>query len=198
MCGHTRSENYYQPVSHDHNRWQECGQFWCQMVSIIRGKVTLFLTSIRFYHLVNHMFLLATDSVIIIWIALYEYDYDVVFRKKLSYSYFTRIKIRVDTTLYQYDLVCIRPEKIKWGRISYLLVFVPYNFNSYSYWSYRIRPRIRYDLIRPGRISDPWSWPGIWFFLYMLNLDLAARFLPHNLCDIKIRKKRKIEIFRIH
>ena len=41
---------------------------------------------------------------------------------------------------------------------SYLLVFVPYNFYSYSFWSYRtrIRPRIRYDFIRPGRISDPW------------------------------------------
>ena len=82
---------------------------------------------------------------------------------KWSYSYFTRIKIRVDTTLYQYDLVCILPEKIKWGRISYLLVFVPYNFYSYSYWSYRIRPRIRYDLIRPGRISDPC--PGVTFCL---------------------------------
>ena len=46
-------------------------------------------------------------------VSLYEYEYDVVFRKKLSYSYFTRIKIRVYTTLYQYDLVCIRPEKIQ-------------------------------------------------------------------------------------
>ena len=101
------------------------------------------------------MFFLATTSIVIIWIALYEYKYYVVFGEKWSYSYFSRIKIRVDTTLYQYDLVCIRPEKIKWGRISYLLVFVPYNFYSYSYWSYRIRPRIRYDLIRPGRISDP-------------------------------------------
>lgn len=88
-------------------------------------------------------------------VSKYEYEYEVVFGQKRSYSYCTCIKIRVDTTLYKYDLVWIRAEKIQQGRISYILVLVSIYFPLYSYRSYWIRPRIRYDLIRPSRISDP-------------------------------------------
>ena len=110
--------------------WRFCSLCWwifqCVNLSLeSRGGKDEIVESIQNEPILNLIskFFLATDSVVIIWIALCEYEYDVVFGKKWSYSYFTHIKIRVDTTLYQYDLICKRPEKIQWGRIPCLLVF---------------------------------------------------------------------------
>ena len=93
----------------------------------------------RCYLFFFHINLRTTDSVII---PLYEYKYDVVLGKKRLSWYFTRAKIRIDTTLYKYDLKCLRREKynkVVSPRIRSILFFFVFVLLVWNTTSYTIR-----------------------------------------------------------
>ena len=59
--------------------------------------------------------------------------------------------MRVYTTLYKYDVVYIRPQKITRGRTSYELVYSTFNFGSYHVSKYDLYDLVfdttKYDLV---------------------------------------------------